>query len=432
MNDLNDWTITPGSTQDGIRGKIAIPPSKSHSLRAILFAMLGFGVSRIHNVLDSPDINAMLDAISLFGAKVERDGTSLSIEGHFDLAKDTIDAGNSGQVLRFIGAIAALLPSYTMITGDASIRGRRPVKPLLTALRSLGALAESARGDGFAPITVKGPIHPGTTRLCGEDSQPVSGLLIATSFLDGSSEILVESPGETPWIDLTLDWIRRLGGTVTHENYSKYHVKGGLSYSGFSYTVPGDFSTAAYPIAAALITKSHLELTGLKPDDVQGDKELITILQSMGARIHWDEERLIVEPSELKGLFIDINTCIDALPILAVIGCFAEDVTTLYNGKIAREKESDRISAICTELKKMGANIKEEPDGLVVQTSTLAGSELDSYRDHRIALSLAVAALGAKTPSIIHGVECANKTYPSFAKDFTAIGANIELDLIRL
>ncbi|MDN3506438.1 MAG: 3-phosphoshikimate 1-carboxyvinyltransferase [Simkaniaceae bacterium] len=415
-----------------LKGQIAVPPSKSHCLRAVLFAMLGSGVTRIENVLKSPDLEAMLDAISLFGAKVEREGSSLAIEGHFKPASDTIDAGNSGQVLRFIGAIAALLPSYTMITGDASIRSRRPVKPLLTALRGLGVLAESALGDGHAPITVRGPMHSGTTRLNGEDSQPVSGLLIATSFLDGHSEIVVDNPGETPWIDLTLDWIRRLGGAVTHENYSLYRVKGGLSYSGFTYTVPGDFSTAAFPIAAALITGSHLEITGLDPDDVQGDKELITILQSMGAQIRWEEKRLIVEPSKLKGLFIDVNTCIDALPILAVIGCFADGVTTLYNGKIAREKESDRISAICTELKKMGAHIQEEPDGLVIQTSTLNGADLESYRDHRIALSLAVAALGATSPSKLSGAECIQKTYPNFAKDFSSIGALLELDLIRL
>ncbi|NGX47707.1 MAG: 3-phosphoshikimate 1-carboxyvinyltransferase [Chlamydiae bacterium] len=425
---MNDWMIHPSA----LSGKIKIPPSKSHSARAILFSMLGDGTSRIENILDSPDCIAMLDAISLFGAKIKKTGASFEIEGHFQPTIDVIDAGNSGQVLRFIGAMSALLPSYTMIAGDASIRMRRPIKGLLGALRQLGAIAESARGDGYAPITVRGPIHPGTCKLSGEDSQPVSALLMATSFLDGPSEIIVENPGETPWIELTLDWLHRLGAGISHQDYCHYHVKGGLSYSGFTYTVPGDFSTAAFPIAAALITHSYLELEGLDPNDIQGDKELIEILKRMGARISWEEKRLIIEPSHLQGLFIDINTCIDALPILAVIGCFAEGITTLYNGEIARAKESDRIAVICFELKKMGADIEEQPDGLIVKTSELKGAHVGSHHDHRIALSLAVAALAAKGTSVIKGADCARKTYPTFASDFQTIGAEIELDLIRV
>jgi 3-phosphoshikimate 1-carboxyvinyltransferase len=256
--------------------------------------------------------------------------------------------------------------------------------------------------------------------------------LIATSFLEGPSEIIVDNPGETPWINLTLDWVRRMGGTITHENYTHYHVKGSLGYGGFQYTVPGDFSTAAYPIAAALITQSHLQLTSLDPNDVQGDKELIHILQKMGAQISWQKDKLVIEPSHLKGLHIDVNTCIDALPILAVLGCYAEGTTTLYNGAIARCKESDRISVISAELKKMGANIQEEEDGLTVERSALRGAELEGHRDHRIALSLAVAALGASSPSVIRGTDCAGKTYPTFLEDFTSIGANIELDLVRV
>ncbi|NGX59579.1 MAG: 3-phosphoshikimate 1-carboxyvinyltransferase [Chlamydiae bacterium] len=425
---MNDWIIHPST----LSGSLKIPPSKSHCQRAILFSMLGEGVSRIENWLDSPDCIAMLDAISQFGAKFRSSDSLLEIEGHFQPATDVIDAQNSGQVLRFIGALSALLPSYTMITGDASIRTRRPIKPLLSGLRQLGAIAESALGDGHAPISIRGPIHPGTCKVHGEDSQPVSGLIIAAAFLDGPSEILVENPGETPWIDLTLYWLRRMGAMVTHENYSHYHVKGGLSYSGFSYTVPGDYSTAAFPIAAALITQSHLELIGLDPEDIQGDKELIEILQQMGGRIHWKEKHLIIEPSHLKGLFIDINTCIDALPILAVIGCFAEGVTTLYNGEIARKKESDRIHSICKELKKMGADIEEQSDGLIVKTSNLTGTNVESHRDHRIALSLAIAALAAKGPTVIHHASCARKSYPTFMRDFQSIGAAIELDSVRV
>lgn len=425
---MSDWIIKPSK----LSGKLKIPPSKSHSQRALLFAMLGQGVSRIENLLDSPDCMAMQDALLQFGTKMQKRGPILEIEGNFRPSTDIIDAGNSGQVLRFLGAMSALLPSYTTITGDASIRTRRPIKPLLGALRQLGALAESARGDGYAPITVRGPMRSGKCRLDGTDSQPVSALLMATSFLEGPTEITIENPGETPWIDLTLDWLRRMGAVVENKNYEQYRVKGGLSYSGFSYAVPGDFSTAAFPIAASLITKSMLEIEGLDPDDVQGDKELIDVLKKMGARISWEGKTLLVEPSTLHGLYIDINKCIDALPILAVIGCFAEGETTLYNGAIAREKESDRISTMCLELKKMGANIEEHPDGLTVKTSKLSGATLEGHRDHRVALALSVAALGATNPSTLCNPNCAAKTYPTFAKDFSKIGAEIELDLVRV
>lgn len=394
--------------------------------------MLGQGTSRIENLLDSPDCVAMQDALLQFGAKMRKEGSTLEVEGNFRPSSDIIDAGNSGQVLRFLGAISALLPSYTTITGDASIRTRRPIKPLLGALRQLGALAESARGDGYAPITVRGPLRGGRCKLDGTDSQPVSALLMATSFLDNPSEIFVENKGETPWIDLTLDWLRRMGAVVENKNYEHYRVKGGLSYSGFSYTVPGDFSTAAFPIAAALITKSKLEIEGLDPSDVQGDKELIEILKKMGARIFWDGNTLVVEPSTLQGLYIDINACIDALPILAVVGCFAEGETTLYNGTISRQKESDRISTMCMELKKMGANIEEHPDGLTMKTSKLKGAVLEGHRDHRIALALCVAALGASDPTTLCNPNCAAKTYPTFVRDFSKIGALIELDLVRV
>ena len=418
--------------QSKLSGTLTVPPSKSHSLRAILFGMLGQGISRIDNILNSPDCEALLLAISLFGAKVQREGNHLEIEGHFGPAKDVIDAGNSGQILRFIGALAALLPTYTEITGDASIRTRRPVKPLLGALRDLGALAESARGDGHAPILIRGPLHPGTCRLNGEDSQPVSALLIATSFLDGPTDIFVENPGEIPWINLTLDWLKRLGGRVSHHAHCHYQVKGGLSYSGFTYTVPGDFSTAAFPIAAALITQSTLEIHGLDPHDVQGDKLLIDILIQMGAQIHWREKTLLIQPSELKGQVIDVNACIDALPILAVIGSFAQGSTTIKNAAIARFKESDRITSICGELKKMGADITEHPDGFTVKRSALRAATLNAHRDHRIALSLSVAALGAEGTSVIEGTEWISKTYPSFVEDFQQCGAEIELDLVRV
>lgn len=425
---MNSFTVHPSQ----LTGKITIPPSKSHSQRALLFASKGLGTSKLQNLLSSPDITAMQNAIEALGATCTQLEDCLEVTGGTHEPTEPIDAGNSGQVLRFIAALAALNPHYVEITGDVSIRKRRPIKPLMQALRQLGALAESANGDGHPPLILRGPIHSGICRLNGEDSQPVSALLMATSFLNHPTEIFVDNPGETPWIDLTLEWLQRMGSTVTHSNYSHYRVSGGLSYSGFHYTVPGDFSSAAFPIAAALLTQSSLSIAGLSRFDIQGDRILLDHLQEMGAKLQWQGDQLEVYPSSLKGIEIDVNACIDALPILAVIGCYAEGETRLYNGAIARFKESDRIHAIATELKKMGANIVEEPDGLVIRHSPLHGAQVSSHRDHRIALSLTVAALGANEPTQIEGANWITKSYPTFLDDMQHAGAKIELDLVRV
>lgn len=423
---MSELFITPGP----IAPTLTAPPSKSHTLRALFFGMLGRGKSVIHSPLHSKDTETMLRAITLFGARAQENEGSIEVEGGFHPPLDVIDAGNSGIVYRFLAAAGALLPAYTVVTGDLSVRTCRPIVPLLGALQQLGAFAQTARGDGQAPILVRGLVKPGICRLDGSDSQPVSALLSTLCFLDGRSEVIVNHPKEQGWIDLTLSWLKRLGAKLEHHNYCHYSVEGGLSYEGFSFRVPGDFSSVLFPIAAALVTHSPLLITGLDPLDVQPDKIVLEILRQMGAHIEWQREGLFVHPgAELRGIEIDINLAIDALPILATLACFASGKTTLYNGAIARRKESDRISAIAEELKKMGAQIEEKSDGLVVSQSALQGANLDSHHDHRIAMSLVVAALGAKGSSTLSHAECIDKSYPQFIHE---LGVDIELDLIRI
>jgi 3-phosphoshikimate 1-carboxyvinyltransferase len=424
---MADISIEPSQ----LNGHLTVPPSKSHTLRAILFAALAKGHSRIEQVLPSPDSSSMMQAVCLLGARIQQQGPNLTIEGfagrpHFP--DDVIQCGNSGQVLRFIGALAGLIGEYTIITGDDSIRHNRPVRPLLDALQELGVFAASSRGDGYAPIIIKGPITKSEATLDGQDSQPVSGLLIAGAFAPHPIELIVRNPGEKPWIDLTLDWFRRLKIPYQAQSYTRYRMNGSAQIDGFHYTVPGDFSSAAFPIAAALITGSSLTLHSIDMDDVQGDKAILSVLEQMGASFTIDRAKrtLVIEKAcQLKGMRIDINDFIDALPILAVIGCFAEGRTEIVNAAIARKKESDRISSIAGELKKMGARIEEKPDGLVIHQSELHGAELSSHHDHRIAMSLSVAALGAKSASVVQGIECTAKTYPSFYDDLLKAGAKI-------
>ncbi|HSX04040.1 MAG TPA: 3-phosphoshikimate 1-carboxyvinyltransferase [Rhabdochlamydiaceae bacterium] len=414
-----------------LSGSIQIPSSKSHTLRAIVFALMAKGKSVIHHPLPSPDTESMIHAAELMGAKITRFEHHLHIEGvggKLLPPDDVINAGNSGQVLRFIGALSGLSSHYTIITGDHSIRHSRPALPLLKALRELGAHAESARGDGHAPLIIKGPLRPGVATLCGKDSQPVSALLIATSFLPGISEIYVTDPGEKPWIDLTLSWLSKFGIKIKNDRYEHYTVPGNASYSGFEATIPGDFSTAAFPLTAALITGSELILENLDMDDVQGDKKAIQLLIEMGANIEInkkDKQIIVKKGGKIQGRKIDLNDCIDAIGIFAVIGCFAEGKTEIVNAAIARKKECDRISALTKELKKMGAKIEENEDGLIIYPSVLKGANLETYHDHRMVLSFVAASLAAQGNSTIDGVEAAAKTYPNFADEFRKIGADI-------
>lgn len=442
-----------------LQGTIFAPPSKSHTLRALLFSSLARGKSIIKNALNSPDTISMILACQELGAQIDvfthdtgtntgraktnstsdlKSNISISIigtGGKINSPKNIIQVGNSGQVLRFITAISALNKdrnNYTVLTGDKSIISNRPMDPLIKSLNDLGAFCVSTRNNGHAPIVVSGGLTPGKTTLQGEDSQPISALLIATSFLNSVTEIEVINPGEKPWIDLTLDWLKRVGIKYENHNYKHYVIYGNANYSGFEYQVPGDFSSLIFPLVAALITKSNITINNVNMQDVQGDKKVIEILKLMGAKIDYDPHALSLiirsDPtSALHGIEMDVNDFIDALPILAVVGCFARGTTKLRNAAIARSKECDRLQAISTELKKMGASITELPDGLIIKESPLRAARVETHHDHRLVMSLAVAALGAQGETIISDIKWVEKSYPSFYNDMQRLGANISI-----
>jgi 3-phosphoshikimate 1-carboxyvinyltransferase len=374
----------------------------------------------------------MVEAIKKFGAQVHFVDDHIEVIGvdtKLERPYDVIQSGNSGLVLRLISGISALLDCYVVITGDESIRSRRPIKPLLDTFTSQNVFAESSRLNGYAPVIIKGPMKPGVMAIEGGDSQPVSALLIATSFMRGASEIYVMNPGEKPWIDVTLDWLKMVGAEIENCDYRHYKIRGKTSYEGFSVAIPGDFSSAAYSIGASIVTRGNVRVDGLSMKDSQSDKNFIEVLKKMGARIKWIPEEYAIEvdgKGEIFGREIDVNCCIDMTPLLAVIGCFASSRTTIYGAKIARFKESDRIASITKELRKMGANIEEREDGMIIYPCKLKGAKLESHGDHRIALSLIIAAFGAEGESEIQGVECIAKTYPTFLCDFCLMGGRIE------
>lgn len=414
-----------------LHGKIAIPPSKSQTMRAILFGALGKGKTIIHNYLSSPDTDKMLTACRYLGAKIDHAHQRIEIEGvngNIPFVQDIIDAGNSGIILRFLTAIGSLAKLPVVITGDDSIKYKRPMSDLLSGLRQLGAKTFSMRGDDFAPLIIQGPINSGKTTLCGADSQPVSALLIAAAFNLGPTEIIVENPGEKPWVGVTLDWFDKLGIAYENQDFRSYKILGGSSYSGFEYEIPGDLSSAAFPIAAALVTKSEITLSNIDLDDPQGDKELIFLFQKMGANIEIDREKKelhIKKTNTLRGVQVDINDFIDSLPALAVTACFAEGETLIQNAAVARQKECDRLACMAQELKKMGADVQEKPDGLIIKNSKLNSAKLETYNDHRMVMALSAAALACEGETLISPVGSVKKTFPKFCEAFRQLGGEI-------
>lgn len=301
----------------------------------------------------------------------------------------------------------------------------RRVQPLIDGLNQLGAFASSSRNDGFAPLIVKGKIKGGKATIDGRDSQPVSALLFLGAFVPLT--LHVENPQETPWIELTLSWLDRFQIPYEKEGFHFYKMPGEREIPPFQISIGADFSSLAFPLAAALITQSEIELENLDFDDPQGDKKILDVLEKMGAPLKRGPTHLHVEKgAHLKGGSFDLSALIDAVPVAAAIGCFAKEPVHLTNIAGARSKESDRLRCISEELRKMGAEIDEFPDQLQIHPRRLHGAKhLKSHHDHRIAMALAVAALGADSPSTIDDVECVEKTYPGFFAMLKTLGADV-------
>lgn len=408
-----------------LKGEILIPASKSHTIRAVAIAGIAEGTSVLKNPLYSADALSCIEGIKEFGAKVEK-GADLIITGTGGIPKSTckkIDVGNSGTSLRILTGFASLADLPIIFDGDNSIR-KRPMTPLLSALEKLGAEIKST--DGKCPFTIRGPIKGGKTTVNGISSQFVTALLFACPLAKGDTEITVEDLHEKPYVEITLDWLRKLNIKFEKEGLDWFRIPGGQKYKAFERSIPADFSSATFAACAAAITGSEILIKGLDFDDHQGDKEVFTHLKNMGASVTHTSEGVIVKGGELKGININMNSTPDALPALAVVGCFAKGTTRLLDVAQARLKECDRIAAATKELTKMGCKIEELKDGLVIHQSNLTGADVHGYDDHRMVMALAVAGMAIKGETIVDTAESISVTYPSFVEDMKAIGAKIE------
>jgi 3-phosphoshikimate 1-carboxyvinyltransferase len=412
-----------------ISGSVVIPGSKSHTIRALVFAMLAKGESVIRKPLDSSDTRSCLEMIKIFGAEVEISSGTWRVKGKGmpEVPLNVIDVGNSGTTLYIGLGLAGLVKGYTVFTGDHQIRSR-PAGALVNSLNSIGAEAFSTAQNGKPPILVKGPITGGNTSIEAVTSQYLTSLLISTPLASNDSVIEVPLLYEKPYVDITLSWLDKLGIKYDNRGYERFLVSGRQNYSTFDEEIAADFSSAAFFFTAAAITGSTLTLKGLDFNDSQGDKEVVDILRKMGCFIEVSGRSTTIKSSSLKGGTFDLNAIPDALPALAVCSCFAEGETRLINVPQARLKETDRISVMREELSKMGARIEELPDGLAIKKSSLRGAKIDARGDHRVVMSIAAAGLAADGQTIIESAESAAVTFPEFYNLMASLGADIIME----
>ncbi len=358
------------SGKSRLSGIITVPASKSHTIRALIISALSDGESVIKAPLDSSDTESAANAIRVFGAAVDMSPTEWIVSGFGKtppVPDSVIDTGNSGTTLYMIMGAAALVKGWTVLTGDEQIR-RRTAAPLIDALGRLEVEIFSTRGNGCAPILVKGPMRGGKTTVVGTSSQYLSSLLLSCPLAESDTEITVTGLNERPYVRMTLDWLSSQGINIeTRNDLAWIFIPGGQEYKPFTRTIPGDFSSATFPLCAAAIAGGEVTLEGLEMNDSQGDKRVIDILREMGADISLDSRSVTVRAASLHSVTVDMNEIPDALPMLAVTACFANGETVLHNVAQARIKETDRIAVMAEELSRLGADVEELPDGLKIR-----------------------------------------------------------------
>jgi len=413
-----------------LNGDITVPASKSHTIRAVIIGALANGESVIEGPLESLDTKSAADAVRAFGALIDAGAdrwTIRGVGGNPHVPDNVIDVGNSGTTLYMIMGTASLAEGWTVLTGDDQIR-RRTAAPLIEALNGLGAQVLSTRGTGMAPVMVKGRMTGGMTSVAGISSQYLSSLLLSCPLAPGDSEITVTQLNERPYVRMTLGWLDYEGICYDmNESMSRVTIPGGQAYRPFSRTIPGDFSSAAFPLCAAAIAGGTVRVHRLDMYDVQGDKRVVDILAGMGAVVKREAGSVSVTGVSLKGIDVDMNEIPDVLPMLAVTACFAEGKTVLYNVAQARIKETDRIAVMAGELAKLGASVKEMPDGLEITGTGLRGGIVRGHGDHRVVMAMAVAGLAADGEVTVDTAESAEVTFPGFWEKMRSLGAELEI-----
>ncbi|KAE9539150.1 3-phosphoshikimate 1-carboxyvinyltransferase [Ursidibacter maritimus] len=428
---MQTLTLNPISQ---VQGEINLPGSKSLSNRALLLAALAEGTTKVTNLLDSDDIRHMLNALKQLGVNYqlsddkticEVTGVGEAFEWQNGLA---LFLGNAGTAMRPLTAALCLKgknESEVILTGEPRMK-ERPILHLVDALRQLGANITYLENEGYPPIAIRNTGLQGNyVKIDGSiSSQFLTALLMAAPLAE--NDMTIEIIGDLvskPYIDITLAMMRDFGVTVSHQNYQLFSVKGQQKYhSPQQYLVEGDASSASYFLAAGAI-KGKVKVTGIGKNSIQGDRLFADVLEKMGAKITWGDDFIQAEQGELNGMDMDMNHIPDAAMTIATTALFAQGETVIRNIYNWRVKETDRLTAMATELRKVGAEVEEGEDFIRIQPLTLADfkhANIETYNDHRMAMCFALIAL-SNTPVTILDPKCTAKTFPTFFDEFEKV-----------
>ncbi|MFB6186876.1 MAG: 3-phosphoshikimate 1-carboxyvinyltransferase, partial [Halobacteriaceae archaeon] len=407
-------------TPSTLAGQVQAPPSKSYTHRAFLAGGLG-NETTIHSPLISADTRATLRVIDAFGAAVDHDDNQVHISGFTgepQTPNDIIDCANSGTTLRLATATAGLVDGMTVLTGDDSLR-QRPQGPLLDALTQLGATAKSTRGNGQAPLVISGPLTGGSVEIPGNiSSQFISALLFAGSQTnEGIGINLTTELKSAPYVDITIDVLSDFGVSADSTT-NGFQVAGNQIFAATDdeYSVPADFSSASYLLAAgAIAAQDGIRVTGVYPNP-QGDTRIVEILRDMGADISWNRSagEITVQKTPLSGITVSVADTPDLLPTIAVLGAVADGKTRITDCEHVRYKETDRVKVMANCLSEMGADIQTTQETFIIDVdrSTLTGGEFTDHHDHRIIMALTLAGLVATDPITIGDAEHVEVSFP--------------------
>lgn len=421
-----------------LEGNIKCPPSKSYTHRAIAIASLADGKSTISNPLISRDTIATISGCKMFGIKIEKSNENVNCiqilgKNQFETPKDIIDAKNSGTTIRILTSMAGLVKNgYTILTGDDSLK-TRPMQPLISALNQLGVHAFSSNEKNTPPLIVQGGgIKGGLVSIEGGiSSQFISSLLISCSYALTDVEIRVKGKQVSiPYITSTIETMKKFGISIDHnKEYLNYYISN-YKYRPTDFTIPGDFSSASLIIAAGVLCGGKIAIGGMNFHYPQGDMAIIDIVRQMGGDIKVNKEKgevIVYGSNSLDGIECNLVNCPDLLPVVSILSLKARTPMRIFGISHARFKETDRVSIITNELRKMGVDVSEKEDEVLINpVKGLKNVEFDSHNDHRLFMSFTIASM-LTNKSIVKGAESIDVSYPSFLNEIKRLGANINL-----
>ena len=398
--------------------RVTVPGSKSYTHRVLIAAALSDGICRIKNALVSEDTQYTIDALRQMGIEIQAHGPDVKVYGRggcLQPCETPIYLGNSGTSMRLLAGVSSLGSGTYTLTGSDRMQ-MRPIKDLTDALQQIGIQAGSTKDNDCPPIEINaGTIDRSHVSInCQDSSQYLSALLlIAPLTTDGLDIQVIGGPVSRPYIDLTVALMETFGIRIERQEYRKFSVAGRQHYRAGRYTVEADCSQAAYFWSAAAINGKDIKVLDVNTDTAQGDVRFVDLLQQMGCRVSRDSDGISVTGAPLKAIEADLSDMPDQVPTLAVVAAFSEGTTVIKNVSHLKSKESDRLAATVTELNKMGIEADCTESALIVKGGRPRGSVIETYNDHRIAMSFAVA--GLKVPGIsIRNESCVAKSFPAF------------------